>query len=394
MVRLLLALAAMILLPVLAVAKGAPAGVAQTPPIFTCPPADGAGRTIDLKAPLDEPARLGVGYALMIGVASDDKNWPHSKLGAEAGCDIGAFKVGDTPWAVDAGADAGLPRWAQPGSGADLAFLARAPSIAQGYAFSQAQQKPMMMSLGAPMYALVVERDHLRSIYRLYDAVPPTGTLIADMGASVRGALAPIATLDPDSGALSFVVATQSPRRAIIPGLAPGKGGAAARLQAPDGDMFVEAPGNAVRMAKSRFLCPAATLAFNRKDLWVGNATDEAQDLSCSFVGATGRISVSVTRHMDRPPAKSTYDDGLEAVKTSSAVASPAPPPLGAGDPPSPRFAAAWTDKDNQRQAFWLATVGDWYIEVLATYAPAASDAIGKSVGQLYKDAFREIPAR
>ncbi len=367
---------------------------AQTTAPFKCPPADGAGRAIELTAPLDEPARLGVGYALMIGVASDDKNWPHSKLGAEAGCDIGKFKVGDTTWAVNAGGDAGLPRWAQPGSGADLVFLARAPSIAQGYAFSQAQQKPMMMSLGAPTYALVVERDHLRSIYRLYDDVPPTGTLIADMDASVRGALAPIATLDPDSGALSFVVATQSPRRAIIPGLAPGKGGAAARLQAPDGDMFVEAPESAVRMAKSRFVCPAATLAFDRKDLWVGNATDEAQDLSCSFVGANGRISVSVTRHMDRPPAKSTYDDGLEAVKKTSAVASPAPPPLAAGEPPRPRFAAAWTDKKNQRQAFWLATVGDWYVEMLATYAPEASGAVGKAVAELYKDAFRQISSR
>jgi hypothetical protein len=330
----------------------------------------------------------------MIGVASDDRNWPHSTIDAEAACDIGKFNVATVEWAVNAGADAGVPRWARPASGADLVFLARAPSIEQGYAFSQASQKPMMMSLGLPMYALVVERDHMRSITRLYDGVPPTGALIADMDASLRGVLAPIATLDPGSGALSFVVATQSPRRAIIPGLMAGKGGNAARLQAPDGDLFTQAPGGAARMAMSNFVCPASAMNFALKDLWVGNATEEDHDLSCSFVGEKGRISISVTRHADHPAARSVFDGTLEAVKSHGEVAGPAPPPDGAGEPPRPRFAAAWTDKDNRRHGLWLATIGGWYVEVLAAYSPEASGDVGKTVVQLYKDAYREISAR
>jgi hypothetical protein len=385
MVRLFVALLAAIAIPCLVQAQ---------PPAVACPPVDGAGQAIDLTAPLNEPARLGLGYALMIGVASDDRDWPHSKLAVETPCTLGTFKVGAVDWTLNGGADAALPRWAAPASGDGLAFLTRTPSVQQGYAYSQASQKPMMMSLGSAMYALVIEREQSRLITRLYDGVPPMSALLADMDASLRGARAPIAALDPVSGAVSFIIATQSQRRAIIPGLLPGEGGKAARLQSPDGDLFVAAPGGAARMTPTHFLCPASLEGMALRDLDVGDATEAARDLSCSFVGDKGRISVSVTRHADRPPAKALYDDNIESIKKTGFIAGAAPQPLGAGPPPRPLFATAWADRNNQRQGLWLTAISDWYVEVLATYSSDSSGDIGKAVGQIYKDAFREIVGR
>ncbi len=73
--------------------------------------------------------------------------------------------------------------------------------------------------------------------------------------------------------------------------------------------------------------------------------------------------------------------------------ASSAPAPLEAG-PPHPRFVTAWTDKDGQRQGLWLAEIGSWYVEALATYPPEASGDIGKAVGEIYTDAFREVSGK
>jgi len=386
MVRLLFALIATILVPALA--------HAQTPP-SSCPPAEGAGKAIDLKPPLEESTRLGLGYAAIIAAANDDPHWPRSRFPADGGCAVATFKVGDVEWTLRSGGGEYAPaRWALPASGDGLALLAFGPSIRDGYAFSQAAQKPQVMPLTAPMYVLAVERDHMRLITRLYDEAPPSGQLMADMAASLRGDLPPIAVVDATSGALSFVIATQSDRRAILPGLLPGEGGKAVHLLAPDGDLFVQARGGAVAMARSKFTCPASVATLVRKDLWIVNATDDAQDLSCRLVGGKGSISISVARHANHPPAKSVYEGDVQSEKQHEDVAGAAPPPLGAGPPPGPRFVTAWTDKDGQRQGLWLAQIGDWYVEALATYPAEASGEIGKAVGEIYKDAFHQISGR
>jgi hypothetical protein len=386
MVRLFLAFIATILLPALV--------HAQAPP-SPCPPAEGAGKQIELKAPLDEPTRLGLGYAVMIATANDDPNWPRSRFPADGGCAMGTFKVGDVEWTLKSGGgELAPPRWALPASGDGVAFLAFGPSIRDGYAFSQAAQKPQTMPLTAPMYVLAIERDQMRYVTRVYDEAPPTSELIADMAASLRGNLPPIAALDATSGALSFVIATQSDRRAILPGLAPGQGGTAVHLLAPDGDLFVKAPGGAVRMAGSQFVCPASVATFGLKDLWIVNATDDERDLSCRLTGEKGSISVSVARHANHPSAKSVYESDVEAEKRRDDVIGAAPPPSATGAPHQPRFVTAWTDKDGRRQGLWLAEIGPWYVEALATYPPEASGDIGNAVGEIYEHAFREVSGR
>jgi hypothetical protein len=328
-------------------------------------------------------------------VANDDPNWPRTRFPADGGCVIGRLKVAEVEWTLRGGGGEYAPaRWALPDSGDTLALLAYGPSIRDGYAFSQAAQKPQVMPLTAPMYVLAIERDHMRSITRVYDDAPPSGVLMADMAASLRGELRPIATLDAASGALSFDIATQSDRRAILPGLLPGEGGKAVHLTAPDGDFFARAAGGAVTMGHARFVCPASAAGFALRDLWIVDATETAEDLSCRFIGAGGSISVSVSRHAGNPPAKSVYDADVRAAQAHEDVKGAATTPTGAGAPPHPRFVTAWTDGEGRRQALWLGKTGQWYVEALATFSPQASDEVGRAVGQLYRDAFREISAK
>jgi hypothetical protein len=70
------------------------------------------------------------------------------------------------------------------------------------------------------------------------------------------------------------------------------------------------------------------------------------------------------------------------------------PAPLSSGAPPLPPLAGAWNNKTGAREGLWLATIGDWYVEVRATYPPEESDEIGAAVGDLIKSAYSEIPDR
>jgi hypothetical protein len=381
----------LLVLVALAVAlAGAPAAAAAEAP---CPPKSAPGKAIVLDAPLDEHDRLGLGYAAILALSPPNREWPWSSFAAGSACVAGAFKVGDATWTLHRGTGEAPALWAKPADGPGMVFLALAPSIDEGFAYSQADPRPEPLQLRHPGYMLVVVHQRRWFLVQIYDALPPTAQVMADMSAGLAGKAPLIASFDPDGAAVTFAVATQSNRRALLGEPRPGEGGNPARLWAPDAELFLPQPDGGLRMAGSNFLCPKAAGVFPLTDLWVANVTEARRDLSCRYIGQTSWISIFVTRRAERPELKRVYDGYVAEVRGQHTLAAEAIPPLPAGPPQKPAYAGAWTTSEGTAEGLWVGAVGDWYVEVRATYAPAEADKVGAAVGELFTAVYRTLPS-
>src|SRR5205085_321499 len=148
-----------------------------------CPPKSAPGKAIVLDAPLDEHDRLGLGYAAILALSPPNREWPWSSFAAGSACVAGAFKVGDATWTLHRGTGDAPALWAKPADGPGMVFLALAPSIDEGFAYSQADPRPEPLQLRHPGYMLVVVHQRRWFLVQIYDALPPTAQVMADMSA-------------------------------------------------------------------------------------------------------------------------------------------------------------------------------------------------------------------
>jgi hypothetical protein len=363
-----------------------------------CPPRLTPGKAVALEAPLDEHDRLGLGWAAILGLSPPSREWPWSSFAHGSACSAGDFKIGETTWTLHRGTGDAPAMWARPASGDGMAFLALAPSLDEGFDYSQTNPRPEPLELHHPGYLLVVAHQRNWFLTRVYDALPPPAQVMADMAAGLKGQTPLIATFDPDGAAISFSMATQSDARAILAEPKPGQGGMPARLWAPDNELYQRMTDGSVRMAGSGFLCPKAAAGFPLSDLWVANVTELRRDLSCRYIGSSPQtqgawISIFVTRRPEHPPLKTIYDGYVEEIRGQHTLAAPATAPLAAGPPQKPAYAGAWTTAEGSGEGLWVAAVGDWYIEVRATYATGQADTVGAAVAELFAQVYRTIPS-
>ena len=366
---------------IMVVAAAAWLGAAGAAQAADCAMATGpAGHVVELSAPLDEPARLGLAESLLYGLFDPTNNWPLDDIKKDPGCPIARFTARDSSYTMSGGQGRLPPRWAVSPTEGWVAYLAVAPSIEESYGYYRAGT-PASIRVKTPLWVLLVTNERMRHVVRLYDGLPDALTLQADMAAALNQRLPLIADYDADSRAVSFLVPVQSSAKALLWPPLPGHGGGAARITAPDGELFFGDALGAWVMAASGFRCPPVFGSLERMDMWVANATKQRRDLSCRYVGKDAWISIFVTRMPARPEPKSVFERYLREGQTANPPSSAAILPVGVEASQRPAFGQAWSDANGVNQAVWLVQAADWYVQVRATYLKSRATDVGAAVG-------------
>lgn len=349
-----------------------------------CAPPLPPGGVIEVLGALADVGKLALAQSLRDGLSATSPDWPIPEIKSAPPCRLAEFQARGATYSLSGGTGRLPPRWATSDGDSWVAYLAVMPSFVEG----QAREK---------MYALVVTNQSMRHVAQLYSGIPSQAALVKDMAAALEQRLPLVADFDPLGRAVSVRWATRSTARAVLWDPLPGQGGQPARVTAADGRLLVATADDGIVMAGSGFRCPARFGDLERMDMWIANATQDRRDLSCRYIKDGDWISIFVTRIPGRPKAREVFAGYLKDGHRVDPPAGTLPLPLALGAPPAPAFGEAWKDARGSGQATWLSSVGDWYVEVRATYRTDRADDIAPAVRAIFEEArasIRDEPRR
>jgi hypothetical protein len=340
----------------------------------------GDGRPVAISSELSDPDRVAISVSINEALRGPTgaTDWPNAQLKAAPACVLAAFEAGGETYVLSGGVGLLPPRWVHTEAGDVGFFLAEGRE--GGPPIPQAPN-------GHPFFLIGLATDQ-RFVLTMYDGAPSDANLKTDIAAALKPGFTPLASYDPDSGAVSIFRNTKSGIGAQLFGPAPDPEHQAT-IYAPDGRYFV--PDNKLdsRMRGSGLPCPSDLGTVARRKMVIVNGDDEKLDLACLYYGETAKVSVFATR-ADGNPLSDLFRSNVKDARTDNPGARSIERLAPVGGKGQFAFGEAWRGKTNISSGLWLGERAGYRIEVRADWTTAGVQSARTALGILQALAFEK----